>query len=98
MALHGLSHCFLKEHFMTVASEIHVNTLKQPLDLRLVTNIKIFEKFQMLCYVATQTTLLSEQTQLHHEIPQNLQGLDKIMLSYINTQTNLFYIILQTNP
>lgn len=45
---------------MIAASEIDVNTLKQPLDQRPVTNIKILEKFQMLCYAATQTTLESE--------------------------------------
>lgn len=54
---------------MIVASEIDVNTL-EPLEQRLVTSIKILEKFQILCYAATQTTLQSEQTQLHQKNPK----------------------------
>lgn len=45
---------------MMAASEVDINTLKQPLDQRLVKNIEILEKVETLCYAATQITLQSE--------------------------------------
>lgn len=43
------------------ASEVDINTLKQPPDQKLVKNIEILEKFETLCYAATQITVQSEQ-------------------------------------